>query len=296
MSTVSPPAISAKLESEARNRLKHLSVLPAVALQALEVAQDPSCTLHDFTAMVERDVRLAADLLSTANSVMFSNGKPVSTLQQAVVRLGVRRCRNLLLTASMSALSQKLPLQQEWVRECLTRHGFLTAILALHINRISELGFQGEEFAAGLVHDLGRSLLSVVFPSDFDAIDSLHFDESTGVLMSEQQACGTDHCEFGSWFAMQHRFPEDLVHVIRYHHEPMRSDRHRKLVALIAVCDHMANYLQRFEYAEGYVVAGNSAVPVLDACLTQKTLHRVTDSAMDLMKMSMKDAMEMMAS
>lgn len=298
MTTTVPqaPAISPAVEEAARLRLKDFNALPAVALQAIEVAKDPDCSLQDFTAMVERDVKIASDLLATANSSMFSGGRAIATLQQAVVRLGLRPCRNLLLTSSMNALAKKLPLHEEWVRECLTRHGFLTAILALHVNRVCAIGFQGEEFAGALVHDFGRSLFSAVFPERFAEIDPMPFEESMETLIHEEQVCGTNHCEFGAWFAMQQKFPEELVNVIRFHHDPMSSvPAHRRLVALVATCDHMANYLQRFEFADDYDPGTNPAIQILDSCLTKRTLHRLTESLTDVMQISMRDSMEMMA-
>ncbi|MBL8816213.1 MAG: HDOD domain-containing protein [Planctomyces sp.] len=290
------PTIPTTVEEASRLRLKDFNALPAVALQAIEVAKDPNCSLQDFTAMVERDVKIASDLLATANSAMFSGGRAISTLQQAVVRLGLRPCRNLLLTSSMNALAKKLPLHEEWVRECLTRHGFLTAILALHVNRVCAIGFQGEEFAGALVHDFGRSLFSAVFPERFAEIDPMEFDESPETLVHEDQSCGTNHCEFGAWFATQQKFPDELISVIRFHHDPtLAAAKYRRLVALVASCDHMANYLQRFEFAEGYDLAANTAIQILDSCLTKHTLHRLSESLTDVMQMSMRDAMEMMA-
>ena len=60
--------------SSAENRIrataKKVGMLPAVALQAMELSRDPDCSIREFSQVVERDPSLAADILSISNSVL----------------------------------------------------------------------------------------------------------------------------------------------------------------------------------------------------------------------------------
>jgi len=282
------------LQNDFVRRSQKLQMLPGVAVQALEIARDPECSIREFVAVVERDAKLAGDILGMANSALFtSGGPPIITLQQSIVRLGFRQCRNLILSTSMASLMKSLTLEEEWVRDVLWRHGFLTGMLAIHVNKVVGTGFQGEEFAAGLMHDLGRTLIAVCMPEQFTLVDPLHFDESSETPVSEKLIIGTNHCEAGAWFAERSHLPSEFVEVIRFHHNPAAATKHRRLVALTAIADHMASYLQRFDNAANYDLRTNEGVYVLETCGVPSVAGRLADVCRDMMTTSKKEAQKM---
>lgn len=292
--TTGSEELSPGLQSELRRRSQKLQMLPGVAVQALEIARDPNCSIREFVAVVERDAKLAADILSLVNSAMFSTGGPsVVSLQQAIVRLGFRQCRNLILSTSMASLMKNMSLEEEWVRDLLCRHAFMTGMIAIQVNRIVGAGFQGEEFAAGLMHDFGRILLAVCLPEQFNLADPLHFDESPEILQAEKRLMGTHHCEAGAWFAEINHLPAELVEVVRFHHTPEQAQKHRRLVALTSASDHMANHLQRCDNAQNYNLGSNEAVALLERCGVINATKRLQDVHRDMMNAAKKDAQKM---
>lgn len=283
--------ITPELSAAFRNRAHNLQMLPAVAVKALEITRDPECTISEFTAVVERDTKLATDMLGMANSAMFaSSGQKARTLNQAVIKLGFRQCRNLILSTGMAALMKKLTLEEEWIRDGLTKHGVTTGLLAICVNRVTSAGFQGEEFAAGLIHDVGRILLAVCLPQKFSEIDPMNFEESVETLIHEQQVIGSDHCEAGVWLAQQNQLPPEFTEVIRYHHRPAAASHSKRLVALIAVCDHMANFLQNHGTSDGYDIESNDAISVLAANGLPNAIPRMRETHADMMKMVCREA------
>lgn len=286
--------LSVELQTKFRSRAQQLQMLPTVAVMALEIARDPDCSIQEFIAVVERDAKLATDMLSIANSAMFSSGgQKIVTLSQSVVRLGFRQCRNLILSSAMASMMKKLSLEDEWVRDMLWRHGLLTGILAMNINKVIGTGFQGEEFAAGLVHDFGRTLLAVCLPEKFLQSDPLDFEESLETLQSETKLMGTNHCEAGAWFAETNHLPSEFAEVIRLHHQPSFARGHRRLVALTSVSDHMANHMHRHEEGNSYDLQKNHAVSVLEACGVPNVASRLRHLFPEIMDTSRQLALEM---
>ena len=57
-----PPALAARL----KKRAAQLHMLPAVAIEAMELTKNPECTIAEFAEVVERDVKLATDMLKIA--------------------------------------------------------------------------------------------------------------------------------------------------------------------------------------------------------------------------------------
>lgn len=275
-------------------RANHLKMLPAIATKALDVAKDPDCGINEFAAVVERDATLAADILRMANSIMFTGTRAVMNLHQAVVRLGFRQCKSLIIASSFSSMMKSMTLDEEWVRELLLRHSFTTALIGLHLNRSLNVGFQGEEFAGGLIHDIGRMLLATCYPERFSTIDPMGFDESPETLLTEQNAIESNHCEVGVWFARKNSLPEPLVDVVRFHHCPERAVNNRRFVALIAACDHMANHLQRCDESAGYDPNTNSSIELLEECGVPHAGSRFAEIAATVMDTASRDATEML--
>ncbi len=267
------PGIPAELKDRLKKGVGTLKMLPAVAVQALQIANNPDCDLGKLAGVIQRDLTLATLILRIANSALFAPPKPVASLHHAVLLIGLRRCRDFIVTAGLDGVSKKVAPELKAQRELLWRHGFLTALFAMKVNQLLGLRFQGEEFTAGLMHDFGRTLLAIADPDAFARIDPLDFVETGNVEGREQEAIGTTHAEFGAWFAATNELPEALVAAIRHHHVPERAGEATQLAALVAVADHMANHVQRGEPPEAYNSMNDGAMLVLE----QSGARRATD-------------------
>ena len=289
------PVLPESLRQLLAARAGTLQIMPAIAARALTVARDPGCTATDFTTLVQRDTKLAGDTLAMANVSLFSGGRVIRTLHQAVLNLGFRHCQNLILSASMAAMMKQITMEEEWVRDVLTQHGFLTGLLGNWMNQLTGCGFQGEEFAAGLMHDIGRTLIAVCVPDKFRQFDPMEFQEDPETLTYEQSVLDSDHCEVGAWFAECNGLPTEFVDVIRYHHQPEQCPGNQRLVALIAVCDHMANHLYCTGTPDGYDLDSNHAVAVLETSGPANAGARIREAHYQMMKSAIRESHQQMS-
>jgi len=288
-------SIPASIEEKIKERLDQVQMLPSIAQQALELVRDPDCSIKEFVRIVEQDLKLATEMLRIANSVVYSQGRPIASLNEAAVRLGLNPCKNLILTSCFASLIGSLPVQDRWVREQLGQHGLVTAVIATNVGKALKIGCQGEEFTAGLVHDIGRIILAVAIPEDFLAADAVDFQEVLPQqLKQEQQTWGTTHTEVGAWFAAQNRLPDCLVSAIRFHHFPTRAPRdHRKLTTLVAIADDMANHVQRHQTGEGYDPEFNSAIDQLAELGVDRPREKLIAASRAILETSCQDALEL---
>ena len=283
------------VETRIRSRIADIEMLPTIVRQALEIAKDPSCSISKLSQVIERDVKLTTEILALANTSMYFRGASICSIQQAILWLGSRQTQNLILTSSLKVSMSRITLVEEWIREVLWRHSFTTAMICMHVNRSLNIGFQGEEFTAGLVHDFGRTLFAASLPERFSELDPFEFDESAETLAHERHTVGTDHCEVGAWFAVANQLPEPLVDVIRYHHTPESATRNVLLVALTAVADHMANHLQQFDSWDGYDWTTNSSLRLLEKSGVRHAVDRMIELGPQVMKNSSADAAEVLS-
>lgn len=268
---------------------KDALVVPAVAREALSIARDPECRAENLVCIVQRDVSLATEILALSNSAVFASTRPVVNLKEAFVRIGLTQVKNLIIASTAVASMKKMPLEQEWLREILLKHGLATATAAVYLNRALSLGFQGEEFSAGLLHDVGRMLIAAVRPQCFANADSMDFCEVENHLERERKVLETDHCVIGAWFAQQQDLPKSLAHAIEHHHHPERSHPDQRLIALTAAADHLANHLQRFDEARGYQPAKNFAIVALEKACGKPIAKRFADAAEQILEETLID-------
>ena len=240
-----------------------LIMLPTVAVEAMELANDPDCSIPAFVQVIETDTSLVTDILSLSNSSVYGAKAQINSVHHAVVCIGTTQCQNLIVSSCVKALSRNLPPSVEWSRDVLWQHNLQTATIARHVNKALKLGFEGEEFSGAMIHDVGRIIIAAAAPDVFEAVDRLSFSENASILEHEQSLIGTDHCEVGAIFAETSGLPEALADVIRFHHHPEDATSNSDLVHLIAVADDMANHLMFAGEAAGYDATINSNLEVL---------------------------------
>jgi hypothetical protein len=103
-------------------RQLELPVLPAAAIRMLSMLRTGESPLVHFVELIESDSALTIELLRTANSAMFSAGRMVSSLEDGVRRIGLKRLESLLIMTHLkkkilkgSAIQDKAALLMELV-------------------------------------------------------------------------------------------------------------------------------------------------------------------------------------
>src|SRR5437868_5869564 len=79
----------------------HLPTIPALAMQVIQKASHPECTIAEIAALIARDPALCARVLKLVNSAFFSIPRAITSIDRAMQLLGLRRVRSLILGLSM---------------------------------------------------------------------------------------------------------------------------------------------------------------------------------------------------
>ena len=257
------PAVPAPLIDGLRRTLSNLKMLPEDAQQALLIATSDDCDVARLAGIIQRDIRLTTFILRIANSTLFGAPRPIASLHRAILFVGIGRVRDFIIASSLEAISSKVSPGLQSVRQALWKHGFLTSILAVRLNGLLGMGFEGEEFTAGLLHDFGRTLILIADPVNAPHVDPLDFIDPPNIEERERRHLGISHAEFGAWFAGLNQLPEALVAATRFHHRPADAGEWLQLAAMVGTADHAANSLQRAA-GETYDPVTNEAVVLLE--------------------------------
>ena len=107
-------------------------MLSIVASRLLEISGDERVSLKDIVRIVEKDAYLAARILRIANSVAFSRGRPISTIGDAIVRLGEKTVVGVAMESSTTFFKQPLSGYESPAGE-LWNHSLNTTIAAREV-------------------------------------------------------------------------------------------------------------------------------------------------------------------
>ncbi len=283
-------ATAARLRDKVLDLVENMPTMPDAATRAMALANNPDARLNDLARLVEADAAIATGLIRYANSALYSGGAPALKLPQAIVRLGMFQCKNLILSIGIKSLFRGMAGPTRRQCELLWQHGYVTGALCRQISSKYRLGFEGEEFSAGLLHDLGRVLLVLADADCCTRAGAMDFHEDTGTLERERTAIGVDHCALGAWFGEHSQLPDTLIQAIRLHHEAETCDRTQALVLLVATADHIANHIQLGEKIEDYDPENNLALANLWAGWPEARRQRMVEALPEMMAEAVRAA------
>ena len=107
--------------------IEHLPSPPRVYLQMTAALNEPGVGANDVGDIVACDPALAAAVLRLCNSAFFSTGRPLTDLRAAVMRLGTRTLRHLVLACEAFAPRAQRPAVDP---DALQRQSLLASVLA----------------------------------------------------------------------------------------------------------------------------------------------------------------------
>lgn len=140
-----------------------LPVFDDVALRVYRAVRKNDFDSQKICRLMEEDPALVSEALRTANSSFFSGLGQVTTLQEAMVRLGARQVANLALAASQKRLYSASKGVYRRRLDTLWKHTTAVAFGSRWLARkAGYLNLCDEAFVAGLLHDVGKVSLLII--------------------------------------------------------------------------------------------------------------------------------------
>ncbi len=223
--------------------VEEIPPLPASAARLLALSGEPDHTIADEVEVIETDAALTAAVLRAANSAAAGRAQPVASLRDAVAYLGERTVLGVALARCAPGVFQAELGGYAAEAGALWTHGLYTALAA---RRIAERGqpapAPGVAFTAGILHDVGKAVLSIYLDGRVPAIVArLDAGEADDYLAAEREIAGVDHAEVGGRLLERWGLPEPLVAAAAFHHRPAEApEAEQPLVYAIHLGDMVA--------------------------------------------------------
>lgn len=132
-----------------------LPSIPEVTLRALDACQRDE-SYRTISEIIAVDTALVARVLALANSALYRPDAPIRSVEQALLRLGLRRFHTLLLTAALRQLLFELGGDQWQQLRDFWRHSLTTALTAKALATLTRYQEPDEAFMLGMLHNVGE--------------------------------------------------------------------------------------------------------------------------------------------
>lgn len=223
--------------------LGHIGDLPAVpetVADVLRLTNDPNVTITAVSQSIERDPALAAKLLKVSNSPYFGMSQIVGTLKLALVVLGIREVRNLVLGIALFSELRDKRSERLFLRHNFWDHSCKVAGMARKLSQHYRLDLEGEDFTAGLLHDIGKLILWSRLP-EYETLFVNAGGHSARLVEAERAAFGFDHADAAAVLAARWQLPDSLVDAIWRHHpgdgRELETAANPQLAALVRIAN-----------------------------------------------------------
>jgi len=234
-----------KLPEEIEKRLRTCTSFPtppAVAMQIVELAQDPEIDLATVASAVSADPAIASKVMRIANSALYARRRQSSNLRQALIVLGLNATLTLALSFSLvNSLKQSPPKGFDFIAY------WRRALLAATWGKLlaGEAGRRDAEeiFLSSLLQDIGMLAIDKIAPEVYEGVAPFHLDH-LAVSKHEKSVINTDHQAVGAWLLKSWNMPDGLVNGVKNSHDINAKDaspENRGYIRAVAMASELAD-------------------------------------------------------
>lgn len=203
--------------SDIVKRVRDLPSLPTVVMDLMTCIDQESAGARTLGERLARDQALAAKTLRLANSSFYGMQRKVSSISQAISILGFDSVRTIVAAV---AVANAFPAVRagRFDFEVFWRHSIASAICAKAMAKRMRID-SDQAFVAGLLHDIGRLVLVVHFPKEYEAVLDYRAANQCRLRQAELDVLEVDHAQIGRALAEHWKFPVPIQTAIACHHD-----------------------------------------------------------------------------
>jgi HD-like signal output (HDOD) protein len=214
--------------------VKAMPAAPRILSRLSKIRLDPNVDLEDVTALL-RDAALTARIIRVANSAVYCQGEPYSSIEQALARVGFSEIYMIASFAAMAQVTDKNLRLYNLAGSKVRENSLLTALVLEAM--AGPAGFEGHEaYSAGLLRSVGkigleglvftagmlRSTMIPVWGQERKGAQEKIFGADLGMKLGdwETEVIGMNNCEAAEFILTEWHFPASIATAIGSHYAP----------------------------------------------------------------------------
>lgn len=212
------------------NHVDELPRLPKAVSELLETVNQEDASVAVISKKIGQDPLIGMRVLRLANSAHYRRSREVSSIEEAVIRLGIQTVKTLVIA---SAVIGALPSVEDIDVENFWGHTFEVAItaqeLARHCGSATDTAF-----TCGIIHNIGDLLIALLEPGSASIIRAaVETGSDKGEI--EQAQLGFESQELAALLAQSWKFSSVLIAGVKYQRSPQLAEPFSSYAALICL-------------------------------------------------------------
>lgn len=202
-------------ETQLFSRLNELPRLKTVLQELLEMVNSGDADFGKLAEKMTQDQLLSARLLRMANSAHFGGAKNISSINDAMIRVGSGAVRTLVVASVLSGAFPKLEsldLKEYW------SNTFEVATIGSKVAPKVNLD-PNEVFTASILHNIGELMIHSLIPEEALKIEA-RVKAGENRYEVQKAVLGTTSPALGAKLAKSWKFPDELVDAISHFLDP----------------------------------------------------------------------------
>lgn len=217
---------------------------PTVATEILRATRDEGVSLSKLADLISRDPALSAKFLKLANSSLFPSNADVTSLDQAVMRLGIKTVKLMALSFSLvgsTSTGGGLDFDAYW------KMSLAEAVAGRELAMLGDRRVSEEAFLCGILSRIGQLAMNQVMPGPFGEV----IDACGGIptAAQERSVLGYDYYDVGGQLLEKWELPERIHCTIAQAGNPGEAEGEAE-VRLLARLSAVASVAARVLFAE----------------------------------------------
>lgn len=201
------------------DKVDSMPAFPGSVHRVMELTSDINCSPAEIVKVIEHDPVLILKLLKLVNSAYFGLAQPITSVNHAIVYVGLNTVKNLAVSmAAVGALPRKN--EAGFDMNAFLLHSLSTGTIAKLFAKKMKIPASAlfDYFLSGLLHDFGKIVFANFMPEEFKKALNMAKENTIPLYDAENEIFGIDHAQVSSLLGEKWKLPPVIVEPLIGHH------------------------------------------------------------------------------
>lgn len=206
---------------------------PQILPQLLGLLNDDNSSFDEIVQLVSIDLSLAAQVLRLSNSAYYGAATKTYDLADAVQRIGLREVYRLIAMICSKDILGGASTLFDMEAGALWKYSLACALSMEAMAEIVGGENPSTAYTIGLLHSLGKIVLSTREPEIYQKVFELIEHDSLGIAQAERKILGYDNAMVAGALLRKWDFKDRISIPITYQYRPLKAPDYANLAAML---------------------------------------------------------------
>jgi len=196
-----------------------MPAFPKSVHRVIQMTSEINTPAREIVQVIENDPVMTIKILKIINSPFYALPQKITSIQRAVVHLGLNTIKNQALSiAAMGVLNEHNKASFN-TRDFLLHSLTTASICRILAEKIAiPVADRSQFFVAGLLHDFGKIVFAEFNPQGFKQALEMSLSKNISLHQAELECMGINHPEAGKLLVEKWALDDTLILAIDHHH------------------------------------------------------------------------------